>query len=47
MAYLALDVAIVVGLAVAAYTVNQWCVAHRAAANRLGAEDRPRPAARR
>lgn len=26
MAYLALDVLIVAGLAVAAYTINQWCV---------------------
>lgn len=26
MAYLALDVAIVAGLAVGAYTLNAWCV---------------------
>jgi hypothetical protein len=29
MAFLALDVAIVVGLAVAAFTINAWCVARR------------------
>ena len=32
MAYLALDVAIVFGLAAAAFTINQWCVARGAMA---------------